>query len=139
MKFLFALLYVPTFSIAQNATNQTNTIFLYGISKDQAKAELIKLGFTAVDHDSTYFVTLPRQYKDIDHGSIILKVAIADSGRISLTGTYSQINNESLANPYGNRWKPIMKTVLYCNCKEAFFIMDKIAHSLPGQITYARL
>ena len=138
MKLICLILAVaPLCILAQKPAKGSNTIILSGISKADLKSRLVGEGFTVVDHDSLSFETLPRQYKEIEHGSVILKATQKDSA-IYITCFYNQVANETVGNPYGNRWRQAAYTALWGNSKGAFEIADKATVG-AGQISYAKL
>lgn len=57
---------------------------------------------------------------------------------VVLTGSFNQVANQTIGNPYGNRWQPAVHTALWGNSKAAFEIIDKIAHVLSDRISYAK-
>lgn len=138
MKRLIIALLLPSFCFAQKIPTRANSISISGVTIAQAKAALIKDGYMVVDKDSLTIETLPRQYKEIENGSLIIR-ASQGLGPIALSCTFNQVSAETVGNPYGNRWRPAVYTSLWGNSKAAFNIMDAFAHSLPGQVTYARL
>ena len=135
-RLLLFLFILPLASDAQKIPSRANTITIVHLSKSALRSALITKGYLLVDRDSTYFETLPKQFRELEQGSLIIGIRVNDSS-FSLTGRFNQVSNAAVGNPYGNRWRPAVHTALYGNSKAAFEIIDKIAHSLGGNVSYS--
>lgn len=133
---LFAMLF-PFLSFAQTIPRNTNAFILSGISKNEVKQSLIKMGFTAIDHDSLSFVTLPRQYRDVNHGNMILQVQQEDT-LVVVTGTYNT-NDNTILDPNGNVYYRIERSRGWSYCREFFEKLNKIILSITPKIAYVKL
>lgn len=136
-KLLFCLLFAPILSVAQKVPNHANVIYVSGVTKVQFKDSLVRAGFTVVDHDSTSFVTLPRQYKILEHGNLVIEVKAVDSA-LRISGIYNLVAGDMLLAPYGNKWKRAEQTWAYSIQKEAFAILVVHAGKMPGKVSYAK-
>lgn len=136
-RLIICLILCPFLSFAQKIPHKANAFILTGISKNDLRQSLVKLGFTAVDHDSASFVTLPKQYKDINKGNMILMVQQKDTALV-VTGTYNS-NDNTILDPNGSVYWPIVRTGGWSYSRQFFEKLNKIMLSIVSQITYAKL
>jgi len=130
-------MFSPLFVFAQKIPNHSNVIYISGVTKAQFKDSLTRAGFTIVDHDSASFVTLPRQYKHLEHGNLIIEVRSLDT-TLCISGIYNLVAGDALLAPYGNRWKRAEQTWAYSMQKEAFSILTAQASRMPGSLRFAK-
>lgn len=131
---LLLVLLLPLLCVAQKIPNHSNVIYLSGVSKEQFKDSLVKAGFTAIDHDKSSFVTLPRQYKVLEHGNLIIQAKEVAEG-LQITGVYNLVAGDAVFAPYGNKWRQAEQTWAYSIQKEAFGILITQAKRMPGSYT----
>jgi hypothetical protein len=135
---LLMSLILPIIGYSQKIPTRANAIIITPVSKNYLKSILTKGGFTVVDHDSLSFETLPRQYRSMENGNLIIKASPLDSG-YRLIGLFNQIAYESLVTPGGNKWRIAVRTSLESNSRTAFEIIRKMAESTGAKVECIKL
>lgn len=142
MKKIFILLLLPCFCNAQDIPKFANTIFVKGVTFAQVKSALL---------DSAYFIDLQNEQdgtiitteknvdpyrlfgQNTDRWHIILNIRVKDS-IAKISGQIWYVEQKP------KQWRPIEYWRSTISAPHAIFMnMDKVAQSLHGQVTYAKL